>query len=161
MQLTVSVAVPAAIDDVFDFLDDPASMLTVGGHAAEHSQGIDLVGTQPDGRRTFDIRMRAGSREWVQSVEQVLRERPTRLVTRGWTWTENRNDPYLSVTTDRQLTSESGGTRVAMTVQYEPHKRSLLAFAVNWLQRDRTRIELEHQLHFLAEHFAARDFQQR
>ncbi len=93
MQLTVGVAVPAAIDDVFDFLDDPASMLTVGGHAAEHSQGIDLVGTQPDGRRTFDIRMRAGSREWVQSVEQVLRERPTRLVTRGWTWTEKPERP--------------------------------------------------------------------
>src|SRR5690349_13368178 len=103
MQLELGVSIPAGVEEVFDFLDDPANTLRLGGHGAEHAAGIAVVASQPDGRRTFDIRMRAGGRAWTQTVEQVVRERPTRLVTRGWTWVNDRSETYLLITTDRQL----------------------------------------------------------
>jgi len=161
MDFQLKVFVPAPIDEVFDFLDEPANMLGLGGHAAEHAAGIEVVDADPDGRRTFDLRMRAGRREWTQTVRQVIRERPTRLVTEGWTWLDDRNDPYLAVTNDRRLRVEDGATRVDVNIRYELRRRSLIGSALNWLQRGHVRTELEHTLHFLAEHFASRDIPQR
>ena len=154
MQLELGVSVPAPIEEVFDFLDDQANTLSLGGHAADHTAGIEVINVEPDGRRTFDIHMRSGARTWTQTVEQTIRERPSRLVTRGWTWTTDRNDPYLVITTNRRLTAVADGTRLTMSVRSELRKRSLVARATNWLLRGQARLELEHQLHFLAEHFA-------
>jgi uncharacterized protein YndB with AHSA1/START domain len=161
MDFHLGVFVPAPIEEVFDFLDDPTNMLGLGGHAAEHAAGLEVVETKPDGRRTFDLRMRAGQREWVQTIRQTVRERPHRLVTEGWTWVADRADPYLLVTNDRRLTVRDGATRVDASVTYELRKRSLQLRALNWLQRGQIRIELEHQLHYLAEHFVSNDIPQR
>jgi hypothetical protein len=161
MDNQLKVFVPASLEEVFDFLDEPANGLGLGGHAAEHVAGIQVVGTEPDGRRTFDLRMRAGQRTWTQTIRQVVRQRPNRLLTEGWTWVTDRNDPYLVVTNDRRLSLQDGETRVDVAIHYELRKRSLLASAVGWLQRGQVRMELEHQLHFLAEHFASRGSSER
>ena len=161
MRLELQVFVPGPIDEVFDFLEDPWKTIGLGGHAAEHVRGITEVAADEHGRRTFEINMQAGPRSWNQTVKQVVRERPTRLVTEGWTWVNDRDDPALRVTTDRRLLSEEDGTRLSMTTDYEPQKMRRFALALNWLQRGQTRLELEHHLHFLAEHFAARESQQR
>ena len=156
MRNSASVLVPAPIEAVFDFLDDPANTLRLGGHAAEHVASVVVVAEQ-DGRRTFDLKMQAGPKTWSQTVQQTVRDRPARLDTHGWTWVSDRNDPYLQVTTERTLTREAEGTRVSTTVTYTPRKRPLLGKILGFLQRGQTQLELEHQLHFLAEHFASRD----
>ena len=157
MKVELDVLVPAPVEVVFDFLDDPANMLRLSEHASEHTVGIDKYPDQPDGRKTVDFRMRSGKVDWVHSVEQVLRERPSRLVTRSWTWTQSRSDHVLSLISDRRLTAESGGTRLATTIEYRPGKSTLFENARLWLQRGATRVELEHQLHLLAERLASRD----
>ena len=160
MRFNFGVFVPAPIDDVFDFLDEPSNTVALGGHASEHVQGITEVAVDEDGRRTFDFKMHAGPRSWTQTVQQVVRDRPTRLVTRGYTWTKSRDDPYLRVTTDRKLTSEEDGTRLVMAIDYDVQRLRWFALVLNWMQRGHVRLELEHQLHFLAEHFASREIQQ-
>ena len=110
MRLELQVFVPGPIDEVFDFLDDPWKTIGLGGHAAEHVRGITEVAADEDGRRTFEIKMQAGPRSWNQTVQQVVRERPTRLVTEGWTWVNDRDDPALRVTTDRRLVSRKMDT---------------------------------------------------
>ena len=161
MRFDLGVFVPGAIDEVFDFLDDPWNTISLGGHAAEHVQSITEVASDDEGRRTFDIKMQAGPRAWTQTVQQIVRNRPTRLMTRGWTWVNDREEPALLVMTDRQLSAETGGTRLSMTIDYEPQKLRTFARVLNLLQRGQTRLELEHQLHFLAERFAARGIEQR
>jgi hypothetical protein len=156
MRISARVYVPAPIEAVFDFLDDPINTLRLGGHAADHVARIVVV-SEEAGRRTFDLNLQAGPKTWTQTVRQVVRDRPTRLDTDGWTWVNDRNDPYLHVATERTLTAEADGTLVSTSVTYTPRKRLLFAKLVGWLQRGQTQLELEHQLHILAEHFAARD----
>jgi uncharacterized protein YndB with AHSA1/START domain len=155
MRIELTGVVPASIEDVFDFLDDAANVIKLGGHAAGHVAGIEVVDSKPDGRRTVDIRMRAGDREWVQTIEQVVRERPTRLVTRGGTWQESRDAVILAITTERRLSPGPDGTIVTLMVDYEPGRQSRVQAARVWLQRGATRRELEHQLDLLAKHFAS------
>lgn len=156
MRVQLAGVIPAPIEDVFDFLDDPANAIRLSEHAADHAAGMEVVDSKPDGRRTVDIRMRAGNREWVQTIEQTVRERPTRLVTRGGTWEESRDAIVLAVTTDRRLSARPDGTHLTLTVDFEPGSPSLVQGARLWLQRGATRRELEHQLYSLAEHFASR-----
>ena len=160
MKIRASVLVLGAIEDVFDFLDDPANTMMLGGHAAEHARGFTQV-TGEDGRRTFDIKMQAGGRAWTQTIQQVIRERPSRHVWEAWTWDDDRTEPHLRVTVDRMLTAEQDGTRLSTAIEYTPAKRPLLGKLLGWLQRGQTQTELDHQLHFLAERFAARDIQRR
>src|SRR5690349_17117412 len=98
----------APIDEVFAFFDDPAGTMRFSPHA----EAFEVIERQPDGRCTYDIRMRADTREWMQTVEQVVREPPTRLVTRGGSWTGVRGRWALMASTDRRFTEESEGTRV-------------------------------------------------
>jgi uncharacterized protein YndB with AHSA1/START domain len=155
MRIELTGVIPAPIEDVFDFLDDPANAVRLSEHAADHAAGIEVIDSKPDGRRTVDIRMRAGNREWVQTIEQIVRERPTRLVTRGGTWQESQDAVVLAVTTDRRLSTGPDGTHLTLTVDYEPGRPSLVQSARLWLQRGATRLELEHQLYSLTEHFAS------
>jgi uncharacterized protein YndB with AHSA1/START domain len=161
MDLRFETLLPALIEDVFDFLDDPAGTLRLNEHASEHAVGVDVIASQPDGRRTVDITMRAGDKTWTQTVEQVLRDRPTRLVSRSWTWTDDRANPTLSIITDRRLSPETDGTRLNMTIHYELASGSLVQRARLRLQQGAARLEIEHQLHFLAEHFASHDIAER
>jgi hypothetical protein len=161
MRFDLGVFVPGAIDEVFDFLDDPSNIVGLGGHAAEHVRSIAEIAADDQGRRTFDIKMQAGPRTWMQTVQQVVRDRPTCLVTRGWTWVNDREDPALRVTTERRLQTEEDGTRLSMTIDFEPQKLRRFARVLSVLQRGQTRLELEHQLHFLAERFASRDIARR
>jgi len=152
MRFDFGVFVPGSIEEVFDFLDNPSNTIGLGGHAAEHVRGITEVATDDAGRRTFDFKMQAGPRTWTQTLQQVVRDRPTRLVTRSWTWVNDREDPALVVMTDRRLVVESGGTRLSMTIEYEAQKWTLFARGLNWLQRGHTRLELEHQLPSASRH---------
>jgi hypothetical protein len=107
---------------------------------------------QPDGRRTFDLAMQAGPKEWMQTIEQVVREPPIRLVTRSGTWTTDRRQWLLTLTTDRRFTVEAEGTRVDKSIDTQlahPWHRPLQAIQ-NWVQRGATRSEFERQLDLMA-----------
>jgi hypothetical protein len=146
--VNLSKVIHASIEDVFGFFDDPARTLEFNAHAV----GLELVDVQPDGRRTFDVVMRSDAMEWMQTVEQVIRQQPTRLMTRGGSWTTDRRHWLLTVTTDRRFTTEGDGTRVDVTIESgldNPFRRPLQAIR-NWLQQGATRTEFEHQLELMA-----------
>ena len=157
MRVEVSADIPATVEAVFDFLADPANALKLSEHAADHAVGLEMGDATPDGRRTFDIRMRAGDRAWVQTIQQLVRERPSRLVTRGWTWTDSRDDPVMEVTTDRRLAPTPSGTRIEMAVDYQVRKASLVDRVRFRLQREAARLEIVNGVHLLIDHFQSLD----
>ncbi|HEX9549852.1 MAG TPA: SRPBCC family protein [Candidatus Limnocylindrales bacterium] len=156
MRFEVSADIPAPVEEVFDFPGDQANALKLNERAADHVVGFDIVDTAPDGRRTVDVRMQAGKRAWIQTIEQVVRERPSRLVTRGWTWTERRDEPLMVVMNDRRLAEAASATRLTITADYELRKAPLTARIMARLQRGATRLELVNGLHLLIDHFASR-----
>jgi Polyketide cyclase / dehydrase and lipid transport len=146
--VNLSKVIRAPIDEVFAFFDDPAQTLEVNAHA----MSLEVVELQPDGRRTYDVVMGARARRWMQTVEQVTRIPPTRLVTTGGSWTTDRHKWRLTITTDRRFTAEADGTRVEITIDHtldRPLRRPLQAIR-NWLQQGATRAEFERQLDFFA-----------
>jgi hypothetical protein len=147
MAISLSKIIRAPIDDVFAFFDDFAKTMEFNAHAVR----FEVVDAQPDGRRTIDVLMRAGSREWMQTIEQVVREPSTRLVTRGGTWTNDRGRWLLTVTTDRRFRTDADGTRVDVILESRldhPVRRPFHAL-VNWLRRGATRREFERQLNMI------------
>jgi Polyketide cyclase / dehydrase and lipid transport len=147
MAIHLTRIVRAPIEDVFAFFDDFAKTMECNVHAVH----LEVVDTQPDGRRTVDVLMGAGARRWTQTIQQVIREPPRRLVTRGGTWTTDRRRWLLTVTTDRRLMTEADGTRVDVTIESrldQPLRRPHLAI-LNWLQRGATRREFEKQLNMI------------
>ena len=148
MAIKLSRFIRAPVGEVFAFFDDPANTMQVNEHATRY----EVVDAQADGRRTFDITMRAGAKEWMQTIEQVVREPPTRLTTRGGSWTTDRRDWLLTVTTDRRFSTEGDGTRVDVTIDSRldhPYRRPVRAIQ-NWLQRGVAQAEFEHQLASIA-----------
>jgi hypothetical protein len=156
--VSLSKLIHAPIEDVFGFFDDQAKTMEFNAHAVD----LEVMDVQPDGRRTFDIVMSSDAMDWMQTVEQVVRERPTRLVTRGGSWTTDRRHWVLTFTVDRRFTTEAHGTRVDVTIDTHldrPYLRPLQAIR-NWLHQGATQTEFEHQLVFMArriEGMAARD----
>jgi hypothetical protein len=155
MRTELSAVVPAPIEEVFDFLDDPANTIRLNEHVVSHLERSDIVETLPDGRRTVDLHMRRGNQAWVQTIRQVIRERPGRLVSEGGTWTTDRNDLVLAIRTDRRLASVPSGTRLDVTIEGETGRPSLLAHARLLLQGDFARVEFEHGIQLLVQHFAS------
>lgn len=88
MATSISPFVRALTEDVFAFFDDPSNTLEFHPHA----ERFEVIDEQPNGRRTYDVWMHSDTNEWMQTVEQVLREPPTRLVTRGGSWTTDDDD---------------------------------------------------------------------
>jgi hypothetical protein len=154
MRFEVSRSIWAPIDEVFAYFDEPSSALEFSPHA----ERVEVVDQRPDGCRTYDVVMRADSREWTQTIEQVLREPPTRLVTRGGSWETDRSKWLLRVTTDRRLTAEGDGTCVESTIEMQlerPFRRPMQAVR-NWLYRGAAQQEFEHQLALIAKRIEAR-----
>ena len=154
MRFEVSRSIRAPIDEVFAYFDEPSSALEFSPHA----EGVEAVSQRPDGRRTYDILMRADTKEWRQTIEQVLREPPTRLVTRGGSWTTDQSKWLLTVTTDRHFEAEGDGTRVEATIETQldqPLRRPLQAVR-NWLYRGAAQQEFEHQLALITKRIEAR-----
>jgi hypothetical protein len=148
MAVNLTRFIRAPIGDVFAFFDDPEKTLPLNDHAVR----FDVVDAQPDGRRTFDVTMRAGSREWVQTVEQVVRDVPERLITRGGSWTTDRRHWLLTITTDRRFSAEGEGTRVDVIFDAKldrPYRRPLQVMR-NWLHRRAARADLDNQLAVIA-----------
>ncbi|MBA2382839.1 MAG: hypothetical protein H0V73_12080 [Chloroflexi bacterium] len=90
-------------------------------------------------------------------MEQVLREPPTRLVTRGRSWTTDRRSWLLTITTDRRFSVEGDGTRIDVTIESrldQPLRRPLQAVR-NWLWRGAAQQEFEHQLTLIAKRLEA------
>jgi hypothetical protein len=148
MITTSSRLIRAPIDEVFSFFDDPSSTLEFNPHA----ERLEVVDQQPDGRRTYDVMMHSDTHEWMQTVEQVLREPPTRLITRGGSWTTDRDRWLLTITTDRRFSPAGEGTRVDVTIESrldQPLRRPLQAVR-NWLWRGAAQQEFEHQLALIA-----------
>ncbi len=144
MTVILSAIVRAPIDEVFGYFDLAENTAV----ASEHAVRVDVVDIQPDGRRTCDVVMVAGARQWMQSIEQVVREPPLLLTTRSWTWTRDREQPLLTVLTDRRFSSEPGGTRIDATIDYQldrPWRRPFLVMT-NWLRRGAAQREFERQL---------------
>lgn len=153
MATRISRIIRAPIDEVFSFFDDPSSTFEFNPHA----ERFDVVDEQPDGRRTYDVVMHSDTNDWMQTVEQVLREPPTRLVTRGGSWTRDRQRWLLTITTDRLFSPEGDGTRVDVTIESrldQPLRRPLQAVR-NWLWRGAAHHEFEHQLALIAERLEA------
>ena len=149
MEIKLSRFIRAPRDEVFAFFDDPANTLQVNEHAVRY----EIVDAKPDGRRTFDVTMRSGTKEWMQTIEQVVREPHARLMTRGGSWTTDRRNWLLTVTTDRRLSTEGDGTRVDVTIEStleQPFRRPFQAIR-NWLQRGATRAQFEYQLGAIAD----------
>ncbi len=154
MTVILNAIVRAPIDDVFGYFDLVENTAT----ASEHAIRADVVDVQPDGRRTWDVVMVAGAKQWTQSIEQVVRERPLRLTTRSWSWTRDRQQPVLTLITDRRFSSEPGGTRVDATIDYQlvrPWRHPFLA-TVNWLRRGSAQREFERQLSVIVQRIEAR-----
>jgi uncharacterized protein YndB with AHSA1/START domain len=153
MTINLSKVIRAPVEDVFAFFDDTANTIRLNNHAVR----FEVVDAQPDGRRTFDIVMRAGSNEWMQTVEELVYEPPTRLVTRGGSWTTDRRHWLLTITTDRRLSPESDGTRVDVTIDtklVQPLRHPAQAIR-NWLGRGAAQAEFERQLALMAERLEA------
>lgn len=153
MKFEISRSIRAPIEEVFAYFDEPSSALEFSSHA----ERVETVDRRPDGRRTYDVRMRADAKEWRQTVEQVLREPPTRLVTRGGSWTTDRTEWLLTVTTDRRFEVEGDGTSVAATIETQlaqPLRRPLQAVR-NWLYRGAAQREFETQLALIAKRIEA------
>ena len=119
------------IDLVFAFFDEPANTL----ESSPHSVRFEVTGTRPDGCRTYDVWMGAGERRWMQTGEQELREPPRRLVTRGWSWTDDRSKRILIISTDRRFSVDGDATRVDVEVdgRLEQPLRHPLQAVTNWL----------------------------
>jgi hypothetical protein len=153
MATRISRFVRAPIDEVFSFFDDPHSTLEFNPHA----ERFEIVDQQPDGRRTYDVVMHSDTSEWMQTVEQVLREPPKRLITRGGSWTVDRDHWLLTITTDRRFSEEGDGTRIDVTIESrldQPLRRPLQALR-NWLWRGAAQQEFEHQLALIAKRLEA------
>ena len=153
MATSITRFVRAPIDEVFSFFDDPGSTLQFNPHA----EGFDVIDRRSDGRRTYDVVMRSDTKEWMQTVEQVLREPPTRLLTRGGSWTGDRHRWLLTITTDRRFSVEGDGTRVDVTIETrldDPLRRPLMAIR-NWLWRGAAQQGFEHQLALIAKRIEA------
>lgn len=153
MAINLSTLISAPIDEVYSFFSDPASTLQFNEHAVR----FQVVHAQPDGRRTFDVLMRAGSNEWTQTVEELVDEPPIRLVTRGGSWTTDRRQWLLTITTDRRFSREGDGTRVEITIDFklgQPLRHPAQAIG-NWLRRGAARAEFERQLALMAERLEA------
>lgn len=153
MTTRISRHVRALIEDVFAFFDDLSHTLEFNPHA----ERIDVVHHKPDGRRTYDVVMRTDTNEWMQTVEQVLREPPTRLVTRGGSWTNDRRKWLLTIATDRRFSVDGDGTRIDITIESrldQPLRRPLQAIR-NWLWRGAAQRGFEHQLALIAKRLEA------
>ncbi len=154
MSITLSRFIDAPIDEVFAFFDDPGNTLEFNQHAA----GFDLIRVEDDGRRTVDIAMSSGSKRWMQTVAQVVREPPTRLVTTGGTWTSTRDQTILIVTTDRRFAVEGHGTRVDVVIDaaLDASRGRPWQAVVNRLRMGATRAEFGRQLDQIAARIEAR-----
>jgi hypothetical protein len=144
MAIHLRKLIQAPIDEVFAFFDDPLKMLEFNEHAVH----FDVVDAKPDGRRTFDVVMRAGAKQWRQTVEQVIREPPTRLMTRGGTWSTDRRRWLLTVTTDRRFSADGDGTLLDATIETtvdDPFHHPFGAI-LNWVQQGAAKAEFERQL---------------
>ena len=150
----LSTYVPAPIDEVFDFFDDPDNTLEF----SEHAENMTVVDVQGDGRRTTDVLMKAGRKTWMQTVEQVVRQRPTRLTTRGGTWTTDRERFLLAVTTDLRFSAAEGGTQIDLTSEFRlqrPWRHPFWAL-LNRLQQGATKRNLEYRMSLVTERIASR-----
>lgn len=88
----------------------------------------------------------------MQTIEQFVCEPPTRLTTRGGSWTSDRTQWLLTVGTDRRFSIEEDGTRVDVTVESRldyPFRRTLHSNR-NWLHQGGARSEFEQQLDLIA-----------
>jgi hypothetical protein len=138
----------APVGEVFAFFDDVGRAIELNDHAVS----FRVVGEGPDGRRTVDVRMRAGAKDWTQTIEQVVREPPTRLVTEAWTWTTDRSQRLMTVSTERRFTSAPDGTHVEVTLENRlahPWRRPYWAI-LNGLTRGAARRKFEDQLDEIA-----------
>lgn len=154
MKFEVSRSIRAPIEEVFAYFDEPSNALEFSPHA----QSVATVDRRPDGRRTYDVLMRADAKEWRQTVEQVLREPTTRLVTRGGSWTTDRAKWLLTVTTDRRFEVDGDGTLVEAIIETQldqPLRRPVQAVR-NWLYRGAAQQEFEHQFALIAKRIEAR-----
>ena len=154
---TISIGVP--IEEVFAFFDDPVATIRFQEHAGQHLKESRLVEVSADGRRTIDLMMQAGTRSWTQTIVQEVREPPSRLMARSYTWTEDRENRISTIATDRRFSPDGTGTRldVAVTFSVERPWRNPLAVVLNrFMGNTAGRLEMEHSLHAIAEYLEGR-----
>jgi hypothetical protein len=103
----------------------------------------------PDGRRRYTVAMVSDhGKEFPVEVEQMVRNPPRHLTTRSET-------PEFTATNARDFEPENGGTRVTSLFAAQIH-RGFLSPLLEFLQRDRTRLEADAIMQAVVERFAAR-----
>ena len=145
INVRTSAWVPGTPEEVFSFFDDPDSMLEFTPGA----QRIIRMEQAPDGRRRYTVAMLSNrGKEFPVEVEQLLRIPPTHLTTRSQT-------SGFTATNKRGFEPENGGTRVTSRFAAQIH-RGFLGPLMEFLQRDRTRLEADAIMQAVVERFAAR-----
>jgi uncharacterized protein YndB with AHSA1/START domain len=159
MRTSFSIRIAAPISEVFAFFDDPVGTIRFQEHAAEHFKGSEVIDVLPDGRQTIDVHMQAGPRTWIQTIAQEVRQPPTRLLTRSWTWSKRRENRIGTMETDRRLSPDGEGTRLDVTVTYRiehPWKNPRAVILSRLVGNGAARLEMEHSFHSMAEHLEGR-----
>jgi len=145
IKVRTSAWVPGTPEEVFAFFDDPDNMLefTLG------AQRIIRMERAPDGRLRYAVAMLSDyGKEFPVEVEQLVRNPPRHLTTRSHT-------SGFTATNARDFEPENGGTRVTSLFAGQIHRRFLRPL-MEFLQRDRTRLEAEAIMQAVVERFAAR-----
>jgi uncharacterized protein YndB with AHSA1/START domain len=153
MRFEVGRSIAAPIENVFAFFDDPHNTIAYSPHARR----VKVIETRADGCRTYDVWMQGHDKAWMQTVEQVLREPPRRLVNRSWSWSDDRSKRVLSITSDRQFSEDVGNTfaRVWIDVSLVQPLRRPFDAARNLIFRGATQLEFEHQLDVIGKRIEA------
>jgi carbon monoxide dehydrogenase subunit G len=136
---------PAPIEAVFEFFDDPDNVLEFNSGA----ERIEHLERTPDGRYVADIAMRGRrGHPYVIRSEQLVREPPHRMTIRA-------SGSGLTSEQRREFRSDRTGTEVtlAVTLTYD---RAVLGRFLEIVQRGQVRVELEAILQEIAERLANR-----
>jgi uncharacterized protein YndB with AHSA1/START domain len=143
--ISASAWIPAPVEDVFAFFDDPDSIL-------EFFPGdprIKVFGRSPDGRLSYELTCtgRKG-KEFRMTGRQLIREPPSRIVTESV-------GPRFKGISERTLSPQGEGTRVTITARTRFHL-GMFGPIVELLQREHIRLEVNAVLQAVALRFAER-----
>ena len=145
IKVRTSAWVPGTPEDVFSFFDDPDNMLEFTPGA----QRISRLERAPDGRLTYTVAMLSSrGNDFPVEVEQLVRNPPKHLTTRS-------QASGFTATNARDFEPEKGGTRVTSVYAAQIHRR-LFGPLLEFLQKDRTRLEADAIMHAVVQRFAAR-----
>jgi len=150
MKIGIVREINAPIEAVFAFLDNPENAVGINPHVVH----IEVIERSPDGRQMVDAHLSSPEGlSWAQTIDQVVRQPPSRLMTRAWTWKDDRRHRFLVIETDRHLSSTGERTRLEVTIEGSIDKpfRHPLRVLQSWFHRGTAQREFERQYDIVVE----------